>query len=50
MEPESRNHCPRVFANQLEDMIAFADASEDFALAAWLSQALERLMEGHLKA
>jgi hypothetical protein len=41
--------CPRVFASQLEDMIAYADAQQDYALAAWLSQALDRLMGTHFK-
>jgi hypothetical protein len=49
MEHNSGNQCPRVFASQLEDMIAFADAKQDFALAAWLSQALDRLMGDHIK-
>ena len=47
MERNSGVECPRVFASQLEDMIAYADAKQDFALAAWLSQSLDRLMETH---
>ncbi len=34
---------PSVFASQLESMIAFADAREEFVLGAWLSQALNRI-------
>ncbi|MEG8014066.1 hypothetical protein [Sphingomonas sp. 22R3R2A-7] len=47
MERTSGVECPRVFASQLEDMIAYADAKQDFALAAWLSESLDRLMETH---
>jgi len=49
MEPRKNVNCPRVFSSQLQDMIAYADAQEDFALAAWLSQALDRIMESHSK-
>jgi hypothetical protein len=50
MKMDRRNgiNCPRMFASQLEDMIAYADSQQDFALAAWLSQALDRLMESHV--
>lgn len=34
---------PSMFASQLESMIAFADAHEEFVLGAWLSQALNRI-------
>lgn len=34
---------PGVFASQLESMIAFADAREDYVLGAWLSQAHSRI-------
>jgi hypothetical protein len=44
MDSKNGIDCPRIFASQLEDMIAYADAKQDFALAAWLSQALDRLM------
>lgn len=50
MEQNTGNQCPRVFASQLEDMIAFADAKQDFALAAWLSQALDRMMGNHIES
>ncbi len=35
---------PNVFASQLEGMIAFADAQEDYVLGAWLSEALNRMI------
>lgn len=44
MELETGAQYPQAFVSQLEEMIAFADAKEDFALAAWLSQALDRLL------
>lgn len=34
---------PSMFTSQLEAMIAFADAHEEFVLGAWLSQALSRI-------
>lgn len=34
---------PSMFASQLERMISFADAQEEFVLGAWLSQALDRI-------
>ncbi|KQM71682.1 hypothetical protein ASE72_09170 [Sphingomonas sp. Leaf20] len=34
---------PSKFASQLESMIEFADAHEEFVLGAWLSQALNRI-------
>lgn len=34
---------PTIFANQLERMIAFADAREEYVLGAWLSDALNRM-------
>lgn len=40
--------CPRVFEAQLKTMIAFADTQQDYALGAWLSQALDRLLEAHI--
>lgn len=49
MKPHGGNQCPRVFASQLEDMIAYADAKQDFVLAAWLSQALDRVMRAHIE-
>jgi hypothetical protein len=50
MSMDSKNgiDCPRIFASQLEEMIAYADAKQDFALAAWLSQALDRLLGSQL--
>lgn len=48
MDSKHGIECPRIFASQLEDMIAYADAKQDFALAAWLSQALDRFMESQL--
>jgi hypothetical protein len=41
IDHQNGTECPRIFARQLEDMIAYADAQQDFALAAWLSQALD---------
>jgi hypothetical protein len=49
MNRKRSDQCPRVFASQLKEMIDFADTNEDFALAAWLSQALDRLMGAHIK-
>jgi hypothetical protein len=48
MEPNNSDDCPRVFARQLEDMIEYADAKQDFAMAAWLSQVLDRLRSDHI--
>jgi hypothetical protein len=46
---ESAN-CPRVLAKQLEHMIEFADKKQDYVLAAWLAQALERIKDNHIAA
>ncbi|MES3098956.1 hypothetical protein O6W96_05560 [Sphingomonas faeni] len=48
MDRDQSHDCPRVIIEQLDDMVAFADAKSDFVLAAWLVQAQERLREQHM--
>jgi hypothetical protein len=50
MFDKSGDQCPQAFVSQLKDMIAFADEKNDFALAAWLCQALDRMRTAHTDA
>jgi len=48
MDDDNSADCPRAFEAQLVSMIAYADTHQDYALGAWLSQALDRLREAHI--
>lgn len=48
MDRENSQDCPYAFIEQLDQILAFADAKSDFVLAAWLVQAQERIREHHL--
>jgi hypothetical protein len=48
MDHKKGEESPSVYVNQLESMIAFADARDDFVLAAWLSEANERIKTSHM--
>lgn len=48
MDSENSQDCPRVLIEQLDQILAFADAKSDFVLAAWLVQAQERIRDQHM--
>lgn len=48
MEQNQGQDCPRKLIEQLDEIVAFADAQSDFVLAAWLVQAQERIREQHM--
>lgn len=48
MDHNEGSECPRVLVQQLQHMVEFADAKGDYVLAAWLTQAQERLRGNYL--
>lgn len=48
MDRNQGHDCPRALIEQLDEIVAFADAKSDFVLAAWLVQAQERIREQHM--
>lgn len=48
MDENERQDCPVVLIKQLEHMIEYADNKRDYVLAAWLSQARERIQDEHV--
>lgn len=48
VNPDQDDECPRVLIERIAKIVAFADAKRDFVLAAWLSQAQDRIRELHL--
>jgi hypothetical protein len=47
MDRDQSHECPHVLIEQLDEMVAFADAKSDFVLAAWLLQAQDRIRQRH---
>jgi hypothetical protein len=48
MDADNDADCPRVIEAQLVRMIAYADKQQDYALGAWLNQALDHLRDTHI--